>query len=142
MSETRGKYPWEPTTEEERIKQRIFEQFDDAKDWWEKAAKLAGYDSIREYQDDIFHKYSDIDAPVHVRPSRKMFRVLGWIAREIERGFPRGESESDIQVLVLFAMIILDSDKHRLDWKKAADDLGVREIVDKYIMRKKEDAHE
>lgn len=133
----KGRYPWDSRSEEIKIKENIFK--DDPESWWARAVVMAGYDSIEAYQKDIFPKFAlDPEDNMPVPVTRKWLRILGWIAGEMDRT-DRRESDMEMQVLVLFGMILLDSEKHRLSWQKAADDLGVREIVDRYIMHKKEE---
>lgn len=43
-----------------------------------------------------------------------------------------GASVEEVVRAILYGMVVLDADKRHLDWKKAAEDFGIQELLKKY----------
>lgn len=45
----------------------------------------------------------------------------------------RGATDEELADVIKYSMVVLDADRHTLNWKKAAEDFKVREMAEKYM---------
>lgn len=58
---------------------------------------------------------------------------LGFCSRLITRMCMRGAAEEEIADIIKYSMVVLDAERHCLNWKKAAEDFKVAEMAEKYM---------
>ena len=109
---------------------------EEARQEWMKRLEIMGYKSIKEYQDDIFKKYGHyytsefpLEKISFYGRKAELKRVIDLIADLTEK---HAEQE-DMKKVVTYSAILIDAEKHMLDWKRAKDDLGIMEIKRKYF---------
>ena len=103
---------------------------------WMKRLEIMGYKSIKEYQDDIFKKYGyyyasefPLEKISFYGRKAELKRIVDLIADLTEK---KAEQE-DMKKVVTYSAVLIDAEKHLLDWKRAKDDLGIMEIKRKYF---------
>lgn len=99
--------------------------------WWDGALKLAGYGTIKEYQEDQYHKYCCDDDTMWKVP-RSALVDLGKCVMVIDGLYDGEIEEQDMKRLVLFALLTIDCEKHHLNFAKFDAELDVQEIFNKY----------
>ncbi len=117
------------------VRDKIFDKVNsnfEPGEWWKLALDIMGYKSTEEYQKNIYPKYK-YSMEEWVMGNRKkvpikQFRILGWIVLETKFKNHNVSSE-DLRKLVLYASILIDSEKHMLNWKKAYEELNIKTIL-------------
>lgn len=115
--------PWKTLTPEE------------AKEEFNNRIKAAGYKSNEEYLDDVVAKYGAVDPLFYVKGSsfnNGRTKELGKISKLIADMAIKGATEEEIKAAIKYSMILIDAEKHNLDYIKAKKDLKIDEINEKY----------
>lgn len=63
-------------------------------------------------------------------------KELSFLSNLITDMTTRGATKEEIADIVKYSMVVIDAEKKKLDWKRAADDFNVKKLADKYGSKK------
>lgn len=87
---------------------------------------------VRRYLKDFDYKnIYKYENPIAITPQRHT-KIVNEAGRYLERAAIRGAKVSELTRLVKYSLIVLDAQKHFLNYQKARADFGIDELVDKY----------
>lgn len=89
------------------------------------------FEALRKFDPKAEYTIPDQAAPVFRSPKQHQIEV-GKNSNLIADVCWYGASEEELVRAIKHGMVLLDADKHHLDWKKSAEDFGIRELYQKY----------
>lgn len=106
-----------------------------------KVKTKAPFQALQEFDPKIYKFPPGTPESKFIKPSTKQ-REMGVASNLITDMTLRNASDDDIIRAVKYSMVVIDSEKHKLDYKQAKKDLGITELKKAYQQKPSEDGKE
>lgn len=77
----------------------------------------------------LYPGYPGMFSITHRNQQRKI-RIMGYLIPAMAYN---GATEDELMRAIKHSMVLLDAEKHRLNWEQSEKDHGIKELINKYL---------